>query len=59
MGIGAVGGDGGSWLRQQCLIMSQANSSPVGFWLSMPLKQFMQWIGDHNRIAQRIWAKTR
>ncbi|MGN0184680.1 MAG: hypothetical protein ACI4AL_06145 [Aristaeellaceae bacterium] len=43
-------GDGGTWLRRQCLLMAQANNTPVPFWLSLPLWQLKQWIEDSNWI---------
>lgn len=44
-------GDGGQWLRRQCLILARANATPVGYWLSEPLPCLMQWIEAHNKLA--------
>ncbi len=46
-------GDGGEWLREQCLIMAQGNHTPISFWLSLSLIEFIQWIRTNNRIVSR------
>lgn len=46
-----MAGDGGSWLRQQCLIMAQNSHTAVPYWLSLPLVELAAWIEDNNRIA--------
>jgi len=46
-------GDGGSWLRRQCLILSQVNKTPANYWLSLPLSQLRGWIGDSNAIQEQ------
>lgn len=43
-------GDGGEWLREQCIIMAKNNGTDIPFWLSMPLVQLIQWIRTNNRI---------
>jgi hypothetical protein len=43
-------GDGGKWLRKQCLLMARNNSTPVPFWLSLPLQQLCLWIGANNAV---------
>lgn len=44
-------GDGGHWLRRQCLAMARNNYTPVQFWLSMPLVEFVEWIKESNKLA--------
>ena len=51
------GGDGGQWLRQQCLVLAQVNHTPVPYWLSLPLSQFGGWIRDSNNIQKSIRAE--
>jgi len=46
-------GDGGHWLRQNCMIMARASNTPVPFWLSLPLSQLRKWMDDHNFIANQ------
>lgn len=45
-------GDGGTWLRQQFLIMAQNTYTPITFWRDMTLFQFRQWISDSNRLFE-------
>lgn len=45
-------GDGGAWLRRQCIIMAQANSTPVTTWLDMTLGELAGWIDAHNEVAR-------
>ncbi len=41
------------WLRMQCLIMSQNNHTPVGFWLSLPLTELRKWIAANNELSKK------
>lgn len=46
-------GDGGEWLREQCLIMARSNYTSISFWLSLSLIEFIQWIQTNNRLVSR------
>ena len=48
--VGIRAGDGGRWLRKQCLILARNNCTPVSDWLSMPLSELRLWIGANNEI---------
>jgi len=50
-------GDGGAWLRRQCLIMARTNSTPAAFWLSMPLRELPEWISDNNYLIEQLKGK--
>ena len=50
-------GDGGRWLRRQCLILARANATPVDYWLAEPLPALMQWIKVHNELAAEAGQK--
>lgn len=43
-------GDGGKWIRQQCLILAQTNNTPVPFWLSLALPELCEWIRASNSV---------
>jgi hypothetical protein len=43
-------GDGGAWLRRQCLVMARTNNTPVDFWLSLRLGDLAQWVKSSNAI---------
>lgn len=45
-------GDGGHWLRRQCLVMARNGYGSVQFWLSMPLVEFPKWIEENNRMVE-------
>lgn len=45
-------GDGGAWLRKQCLIMAQNNHTPVSYWLSVPLLSLAKWIKASNGLVR-------
>ena len=51
-GIGAVTGDGGVWLRRQCLTMAKNNQTPVSYWLSLPLPSLCKWIKVSNQLVK-------
>lgn len=51
-GIGAVTGDGGVWLRRQCLTMAKTNQTPVSYWLSLPLPSLCKWIKVSNQLVK-------
>ncbi len=46
-------GDGGTWLRRQCLLLAKVNNTPVPFWLSLPLCELSAWIRDSNWIVEK------
>lgn len=37
-------------MRKQCMVMSRNNYTPVQFWLSMPLVEFLGWIRTNNAL---------
>ena len=41
-------GDGGKWIRAQCLTLSRANNTPVSYWLSLPVGSLRHLIDAHN-----------
>lgn len=45
-------GDGGSWLRRQCMVMAKDCNTPVDYWLQLPLRSFIDWIHDHNDLVK-------
>lgn len=52
-------GDGGKWLRRQCLVMAQNTYTPVQFWLKMPLIEFMGWITASNELLEEKEKKKK
>ena len=42
----------GLWPRKQCLILAKTNSTPVYYWLSLPLKDLRIWIEAHNAVLR-------
>ena len=34
------------------MVMSENVHTPVTFWLRLPLRQLLQWIGDENKIIE-------
>ena len=50
--VRAVGGDGGAWMRRQAMMLSVNCCTPVGYWLSLPLRQFAAWIETNNEITR-------
>lgn len=47
-----MSGDGGQWLRRQCLVLSQNSHTPISYWLSVPLRELVAWIEASNRIVK-------
>ncbi len=45
-------GDGGKWVRKQCLILARNNATPVGFWLALRLRELGSWIETNNEIIR-------
>lgn len=45
-------GDGGKWLRRQCLVLAQSGAAPVSYWMSIPLRELGQWIESHNELIK-------
>lgn len=45
-------GDGGTWLRKQCLILSRNNHTGVDFWLQRPLWELGRWIESNNALVR-------
>lgn len=45
-------GDGGIWLRKQCLIMSQNGNGDAISWLNRPLCELGAWIEANNIIVE-------
>lgn len=58
-GIGAVTGDGGVWLRRQCLTMAKNNQTPVSYWLSLPLPSLCKWIKVSNQLVKEARERRR
>lgn len=56
---GVVTGDGGKWLRKQCLILARNNATPVGFWLALRLRELGSWIETNNEIIRDGRSKRR
>lgn len=44
-------GDGGRWLRRQCLMLARNNNTPVGYWLSLTVPQLLHWIQANNELT--------
>jgi len=47
-------GDGGQWLRANCLILARMDNMPVPWLLHLPLRELAEWISAHNDLQQRI-----
>lgn len=45
-------GDGGRWIRRQCLVLSQNYHTPVSFWLSETYAGLTRWIRDSNELVE-------
>lgn len=45
-------GDGGKWIRRQCLVMAQNTYTPVQFWVEMPLTELAEWIESNNDLIK-------
>lgn len=39
-------------MRKQALIMAENASTPVGYWLSLPLCSFAAWIRANNSLQE-------
>ena len=52
-------GDGGAWLRRQCLAMARTNNTPVDFWLSLRLGEFSQWVKASNALIAEEMEKRK
>ena len=50
-------GDGGSWIRRQCMTMAKNCHTPVDFWLRLPLRELGAWIRDNNEIIRESESK--
>ena len=50
--LGVKAGDGGRWLREQCLILANERNTPVTDWLSMPMAELPLWIQSHNKLVR-------
>ncbi|MCL2487346.1 MAG: hypothetical protein FWE80_01545 [Oscillospiraceae bacterium] len=48
-----MAGDGGHWIRRNCLILARNNNTPVDFWLSLPLTELRGWIDDNDALMER------
>lgn len=48
--VGVKAGDGGRWLRKQCLILARNNNTPAFEWLALPLVELGPWIMANNMI---------
>ena len=49
---GVVVGDGGLWLRRQCLLLAQNNNTPATDWMALPLRALPHWIRANNEIIE-------
>ena len=47
---GVITGKDGLWLRKQYLILAKNNSTPVPFWLDLPLWELRFWIRANNAV---------
>lgn len=47
-------GDGGKWIRAQCLTLSRSNNTPVSYWLSLPVGSLRYWIAAHNALEAEL-----
>ena len=56
---GVIVGDGGVWLRRQCLAMARTNNTPVDFWLSLRLGEFSQWVKASNALIAEEMEKRK
>ncbi len=56
---GVVTGDGGKWLRKQCMILSRNNSTSIDFWISLQLRELGPWISTNNEIIREGRNKKR
>lgn len=52
-------GDGGAWLRRQCLLLAQTNYTPAGYWLDLPLCELSKWIVASNSIVEERRRKQK
>lgn len=50
-------GDGGVWLRKQCMVLAGNNCTGVHFWVSLPLPELSQWI-DVNNDMIAAWKEA-
>lgn len=50
-------GDVADWLREQCIILAQNNSTPIPFWLDLSLPDLQEWIGANNRVQKMLQQK--
>lgn len=51
-------GDGGRWLRRQCMVLSQNSYTPISFWLSVSLRELGKWIEASNQIVKETREQT-
>ena len=56
---GVIVGDGGVWLRRQCLAMARTNNTPVDFWLSLRLGELSQWVKASNALIAEEMEKRK
>ena len=45
-------GDGGRWLRKQCLIMARNNNTPITYFLSCTFRELSAWVQTNNEIVR-------
>ena len=47
-------GDGGAWLREQCIILARMDHTSVFEWLALPLEELGAWIEAHNTLEHKL-----
>lgn len=52
-------GDGGLWLRQQYIIMSENTHTPIAFWVDMRLTEFRLWVDASNKLQNERMKKRK
>lgn len=55
--LGVVAGDGGQWLRKQCLILSAY--APADYWLSRSLLELPAWIRANKELTAELAENQR
>jgi len=44
-------------IRDQCIILAQADKTPVPVWYNMPLVELSKWIAAHNRVFEQAHSE--
>lgn len=40
-------------MRRQAIVMAQNTYTPISFWLSMPIREFTEWIKELNELVRQ------